>query len=300
MTLNIWRITDGKSGHDSQSTGLCQAIKNLSQCKQYDLEAVSFIESIKSYVSKKFPYGEHLPDPDLIIGAGHKTHLTMLSAKQARKGKIIVLMKPSLPLSCFDLCIIPKHDAPKKKENVITSNGALNALKFNKSKQKKLGVILIGGPSKHYRWDTNSIVKQVNMVVTVCNEIRWTISNSPRTPKNIISKISKLNHKNVDISYFEKGNSKKIKDLIFLADNIWVSPDSISMIYESLTSGAKVGLFDLSKEHANRINDSIDCLITEKSVMSFRSWKKGNKLTANNLILSEAQRCASIILNKMV
>ena len=55
MTLNIWRITDGKSGHDSQSTGLCQAIKKLSQCKQYDLKATSFIQSIKSYVSKKFP-----------------------------------------------------------------------------------------------------------------------------------------------------------------------------------------------------------------------------------------------------
>ena len=29
MILNIWRVTDGKSGHDSQSTGLCQAIANL-------------------------------------------------------------------------------------------------------------------------------------------------------------------------------------------------------------------------------------------------------------------------------
>ena len=30
MKLNIWRFTDEKSGHDSQSNGLCSALGELS------------------------------------------------------------------------------------------------------------------------------------------------------------------------------------------------------------------------------------------------------------------------------
>ena len=36
--------------------------------------------------------GKNLPDPDIIIGAGHGTHFTMLTAKYVRKGKTIVLI----------------------------------------------------------------------------------------------------------------------------------------------------------------------------------------------------------------
>jgi hypothetical protein len=74
MTLNIWRITDGKSGHDSQSAGLCKAIADLSSSKQFDLTANSLASCLKSFVSRKFPDGDGLPDPDIIIGAGHGTH----------------------------------------------------------------------------------------------------------------------------------------------------------------------------------------------------------------------------------
>ena len=107
MILNIWRVTDGRSGHDSQSTGLCQAIANLTKCKQYDIPVISFFDYLKNLILKKFPYGADLPNPDLIIGAGHKTHLEMLSARQVRKRKIIVLRKRMhrlMPLQNYTPC----------------------------------------------------------------------------------------------------------------------------------------------------------------------------------------------------
>ena len=58
----------------------------------------------------------------------------MLSAKNTKKGKIVVLMKPSLPISFFDLCLIPKHDRPKTRKYVIETNGALTPMKFNEYK----------------------------------------------------------------------------------------------------------------------------------------------------------------------
>ena len=300
MTLNIWRVTDGKSGHDSQSAGLCKAIADLSSSTQFDLTANSLTSCLKSFISQKFADGNRLPDPDIIIGAGHGTHLTMLSAKRVRKGKIVVIMKPSLPLNFFDICVIPKHDAPPKKKNVIETNGALNTLEFNNNKSKNLGLILIGGPSKHYKWDSKLIISQIGTVVSRCKEINWTISSSPRTPKNMMSKILASNYKNVDILDFNNSFNKNIRKLIFMAKNIWVSPDSISMIYESLTSGASIGLFEMLKKRKNRIYTSVDNLIIENHVTTFGAWEKTNVLQTNNLNLSESKRCASIILEKLL
>jgi hypothetical protein len=212
MTLNIWRVTDGKSGHDSQSAGLCKAIADLSSSTQFDLTANSLTSCLKSFISQKFPDGNRLPDPDIIIGAGHGTHLTMLSAKRVRKGKIVVIMKPSLPLNFFDICVIPKHDAPPKKKNVIETNGALNTLEFNNNKSKNLGLILIGGPSKHYEWNNKLIISQIDAVVSRRKEMNWTISDSPRTPKNIMSKILASNYKNVDILDFNNSPNKNINN----------------------------------------------------------------------------------------
>ena len=149
MKLNIWRFTDEKSGHDSQSNGLCAALGELSSINQFDLPVDSFINCLRNLLFKKFPKGNNLPNPDIIVGAGHGTHFSMLTARYIRKGKIIVLMKPSLPLNLFDICIIPKHDCPPEKKNVIETTGALNSIKFNKNKIKQTGLILIGGPSNH-------------------------------------------------------------------------------------------------------------------------------------------------------
>ena len=98
----------------------------------------------------------------------------------------------------------------------------------------------------------------------------------------------------------KKDTNKKVRKLIFLAKNIWITPDSVSMIYESLTSGASVGLFDLRKSKKNRINNSIDSLISDNIVVPFIKWEKKNKLPANNLCLDEAGRCAKIILDKII
>ena len=85
-----------------------------------------------------------------------------------------------------------------------------------------------------------------------------------------------------------------------MAKNIWVSPDSISMIYESLTSGASIGLFEMLKKRKGRIYTSVDNLIIENHVTTFSAWEKTNVLQINNLNLDESKRCASIILERLL
>ena len=298
MAFNIWRITDGKAGHDSQSIGLCDAIERLKPCKRFDISALSAFSNYRNLLLKKFESGKGLPNPDLILGAGHGCHLTMLCAKRARNGKAIVLMKPSLPLSFFDLCIIPKHDIRVDQKNIITTKGALNPIQFNEKKLSDSGLILLGGPSKHYEWNNESILDQIIQVVNSNSDIHWTIANSPRTPEAMLDKITSLSHKDIDVMPFAKTDSKKIRELIFKANNIWVSADSVSMIYESLSSGAAVGLLEVKQKNKNRISEAVNNLTKKQQITSFDLWKETNKLTKTDIKFNEADRCASLLLER--
>ena len=63
-------------------------------------------------------------------------------------------MKPSLPLKFFDLCVIPKHDDVKSGSNIIITNTPLVNFNLNMKKKENMALFLIGGPSKHYYWDS--------------------------------------------------------------------------------------------------------------------------------------------------
>lgn len=298
MAFNIWRITDGKAGHDSQSIGLCTAIERLKPCKRFDISASSVFSNCKNLLLKKFESGKELPNPDLILGAGHGCHLSMICAKQATKGKTIVLMKPSMPLSFFDLCIIPKHDISVDQKNIITTNGALNPIQFNEKKLSSSGLILLGGPSKHYGWNNESILGQIIQIVNSNSNIHWTVADSPRTPEAMLDKIINLSHKNIDVMPFANTDSKTIREFIFKADKIWVSADSVSMIYESLSSGAAVGLLDVKQKNKNRISEAVNSLAKKQQIIPFELWKETNKLTKSDIKFNEADRCASLLLER--
>lgn len=296
MALTLWRITDGKAGHDSQTTGLCNAIKKIKDINRFDIKAESAFSNFKNFLLSQFPSGKELPTPDLIIGAGHGCHLTMLSAKKARGGKTIVLMKPSLPLSLFDLCIIPEHDQVKDKVNVITTKGAINPVQFNENKSNDTGLFLIGGPSKHYDWNETDLIRQIKEVIKQTPDIRWAIANSPRTPENTLSLLANLN--NIEVLSYKNTNSDKLREFIFKSDTIWVSQDSVSMIYESLSSGAAVGLLNVEQKSKNRISDSINTLINEKQLTSFSNWEKTKKLLLPANKFNEADSCVKQLLKR--
>jgi uncharacterized protein len=298
MALNIWRITDGKAGHDSQSIGLCNAIGKLKECEVFNIPANSLFDNCKNLLLKQFPRGNHLPDPTLIIGAGHGTHLPLLCAKRARQGKTIVLMKPSLPLSLFDFCIIPTHDSPAKRENVIVTSGALSPVQFNENKLVNTGLILLGGPSKHYQWNDELIINQIKQIVANNADTHWTIADSPRTPSDALARVFGLDYENINILKFAETNSDALRECIFTSEKIWVSADSISMIYESISSGAAIGLLDVKQKTQSRVSNAVSALIDEKQLTTFTMWNNTHKLIKSSFKFNEADRCASLLLEQ--
>ena len=156
--LVVWRLCDGKVGHESQSQGLAEALGRRVPTEYFDLGCLSPARALRAWLCGRFPPGEALPAPDLILGAGHRTHLNLLAARRARGGRAVVLMKPTLPCACFDLCLVPEHDDPPRHGKVLPTQGALNPIRPAAAASPERGLILIGGPSEHHGWDTAAIV----------------------------------------------------------------------------------------------------------------------------------------------
>ena len=114
----VWRFSDGRRGHDNQSLGLIEALSTLLSLEVHTVEIAACSIGVIDFFRRRFPAADNLPAPQLIIGAGHATHWPMLAARRERGGRIVVLMKPSLPRAWFDLCIIPKHDGVREAASV--------------------------------------------------------------------------------------------------------------------------------------------------------------------------------------
>lgn len=246
-------------------------------------------------LTRKFRAGDTLPAPDLIVGAGHSTHLTMLCARHARGGRTIVLMRPSLPGAWFDLCFIPEHDRPRHSANIRFTRGALNTIQPSPDKDPHKGLILIGGPSRHYRWDEQALLTQIRRILEDVS-VHWQITDSARTPDSTRRALSSLAYSNlVHIPCAATGPGWIAKQLTD-ASITWVTEDSVSMLYEALTSGTAVGVLNMPANKSSRLVAAISQLAKDKLIVRHDDWARGQELVTTQAGLHEADRCARLVL----
>ena len=287
----IWRVTDRKRGHERQTEGLVQALVQLIPVEVSEIPALPRGQAFWQWLTGRFASGDRCP-PALIIGAGHGTHVTMLAARRARGGKTIVLMNPGLPRRCFDLCLIPEHDGVREGRNVLLTKGAINSIQPSHELQPDAGLILLGGISAHYRWDDRDLLEQVRMLVSVRGDVTWRLTTSPRTPGTTLQLLRGALPGNVEIVPFKDAPLDWLPRQLRRAGQVWVSPDSVSMLYEALTAGAAVGIFDLERIGNGRVVRGVEHLLGEGKVIGFAEWKAGQSLRVPHQEFNEAARCA--------
>lgn len=294
--LTVWRFTDGKRGHENQSLGLVEALCRLADCRVETLTVAKAWPHFLSWLLGRFPAGKSLPRPDLILGAGHATHWAMLAARRAHGGKIAVLMKPSLPLSWFDWVIAPAHDGLTESASVLTTQGAINRIRPSSTQDARRGLMLIGGPSAEYGWSETALLKQIHLIALHRPEVAWQLTTSRRTPAGFLANLAKLGLPNVKAVGHDEVSSGWLPEQFALAAQAWVTPDSASMVYEALTSGAAVGVFDLPYARPGRVARGLEKLAQENRLTAFSDWERSGKLQANIQALNEAERCARQLL----
>jgi mitochondrial fission protein ELM1 len=297
--LVIWRFIDGKAGHEAQTLGLVQALARRRAVECVELEAPGRAKALLSWLTGRFPEGADLSAPDLIIGAGHRTHFSLLAARRACGGQTVVLMKPSLPGSFFDLCLVPQHDAPGSAANVIETVGVLNPMQPAANARADRGLLLIGGPSKHHGWNTEALVDQVQRVVAADRQMQWVLTTSRRTPEDCEAALEALSEPNLQVIPVSETQPGWVAERLQECARAWVSEDSVSMVFEALTAGAGVGLLSVpSLGVHSRVHVAAESLVESGHVVRFEARRAGCDFTLPppSKPLSEADRCADEIL----
>ena len=81
--------------------------------------------------------------------------------------------------------------------------------------------------------------------------------------------------------------------------SVWVTADSISMIYEALSSGCRVGVLPVQwKKADNKFQRSLNYLLEHKLIVSFDHYIQGAAMPENVEPLNEADRCAKELLRR--
>jgi len=287
----IWIVSDGKPGHLNQSRGLAEALARKCRVVISEQPPMGRLQALRLCFSAGLP---RVADrPALIIGAGHATHLTLLALRRFYRAPAVVLMKPSISTGFFDLCLIPEHDQPAKRPNILATRGALNRMQPG-SKVPGSGVILVGGPSRHFAWDESRVLQQVETLLQQ-SPLNWTVSSSRRTPASTEQALKVLAEEHF-VPAAETGPDWLPQQLAS-AEVCWVTQDSASMVYEALTAGCRVGVLTLDEQADNRISRGVDILREQGVVSAAPDWQL-DAITSSSADFNEAERCAEVILKK--
>lgn len=272
--LCVWVFHDQRPGHLNQLQGLISRLSVHHECvfHWFDVSKNRFKLTHILFTPNTF---NKLVKPNLILGAGHSTHLSVLFAGLKYQAFTTLIMKPSLPIRFFNAVICPKHDGVANSKTVLNTFGPLNNINRNEvacsKKDASAKLILIGGDSKHYIFDSKSVAQQVQILCNQEPDSHWLISNSPRTPESMNTILNDLDIQNLSFHSYQDKNFGPLNERLLETNFTWVTPDSMSMIFEALTAGSKVELFNLeakSEAKKNRIVRQVDQLISEGFVSS--------------------------------
>ncbi|HAN26414.1 MAG TPA: hypothetical protein DCP75_01530 [Haliea salexigens] len=277
----VWCIHDATSGHRRQLEGLARALQEQQNAAVYWL-----------------PYrsgAADLPRPELILVCGRRTHWAGLKARWWHGGKLVALMNPGVLRPLFDACIVPEHDGLEMSRRNIVTRGPLNPLRPATRVDPSRGLILIGGPSRHFHWDAEQVVEQIQRLRCNLPDVNWQIATSRRTPNDFVPMLSTLQDDRCHVLPAAETSSADLRAQYDQCGIIWVTADSAAMLYEALSSGAAVGVLDLQARKPNRLQAGLDKLIADGHVTELVTLEHSKSMPPPRPPLRESQRAAAAL-----
>jgi mitochondrial fission protein ELM1 len=274
--MNVYWFQDSKTGHLKQVQALLDQLK-----KEIVLSVTPINYSNHESFSEMFSDKDHADGPTILIGAGHDVYSKILQAKKYLQKFIskdifsIAVLRPSYKLNSFDLIIAPEHDFQKRRlpKNIILFQGALAATSQNPIDESK-AIIAIGGPSKHYKFNQEVLMKQLQYIISVHPKHEFKIYNSRRTPDSLNIKLKEelnnfSNAKFIDLNSTE---SDTFQDSLNKSSLKFVTPDSSNLVFEALSAMGQTYLIQIEKPTYRRmfgtkkIRESMNQLVNSRRV----------------------------------
>lgn len=292
----MWCLLDTRPGHCNQVLGLTDALQRRISVKSAALSVTGLMHGLRTGFSAR----KHLPpgSPQLIIGAGHSTHFPLLQLGRRFSAHMVVLMKPTLPLGLFDLCLVPDvYRFRRIPANALMTTGVLNRVQPSKCLDPNRGLILVGGPSRHHHWSDETVMRQLTEVIRRSPSADWQIATSRRTPSSFIHQCRTLANTVKTVTSDAVG-ADWLPAQLRASGTVWVTEDSVSMLYEAVTSGAATGILELPRTRDNRATQCVDLLLNAGDATGWSEWKRTAVFRTSSRQLAEADRCAAEILNR--
>ena len=262
--MNILWIKDNNTGHEKQAKIL---LDELSKTREINIQDIN-IKGFHPFFTYVDPVEENFFD--LIIGAGHKTYSYILDIKKSQKKscKTVAILTPTFKKDHFDLICAPSHDQNKytNPKNVIFFEGSLAKVSL-KEPDDNVILVAVGGKNKHYHFDEDSILDQIEYFLSLYPQKKYYVFNSRRTPISMNNKIAKLTETKEIMFCDYRNNDISFESILHMSSAKLITRDSVNMIFESLSCKGKTYLVDMHvKNKVNKVVNTVNSLIEEKKI----------------------------------
>ena len=247
-------LTEGMHGMISQAEGLAKALDLNFFHEKIELNNFWKLMPSKFTPVKRFIFKNSIKENfDVIISCGRKSVIPSIFFKQNSQKKIfnIHIQDPKVSLKNFDFVVAPEHD-DIKGENVILTKGALHYLNIKEidenrgyledkiNKNKDIVTLILGGPTKYYKYTKENIQKIYSKLNNNINKknLQLVVIPSMRTPSETI-KLAK-EYFGSDHLIIDNVDKKAYLSVLSLAKFIVVMCDSSSMISEAALTGKPI------------------------------------------------------------
>lgn len=292
-------LDDGKAGHMNQSMAVAEDIRKARLTQGYKPEDTRIVavrvkfaatwkraalgicagfsswrchgcmKCMKSCLDKETYETLMKTYSDFVISCGSSLAGVNIFMSRENNAKNIVIMKPGIfmGLNKFKLALIPEHDRPAKRKNIVRTCLAPNLI--NGDKIRKDGEILarrvhlghsgavgvfIGGDNPEYALTDSLTASLADGLAGFSGKSGADIlmTTSRRTPpscEKILKEKAKASDKfKLLVVASEKNPPETVGGILSMSKVIAVSAESISMVSEAVASGKPVVVFRLAKK----------------------------------------------------
>jgi lauroyl/myristoyl acyltransferase/mitochondrial fission protein ELM1 len=298
-TYKIWKystqrslliLSDGKAGHLRQSQALGQIVRDclLERGIELNIQTVEVkvkdglsraaldiscrlsgrytcqgcLWCLRSFLDKEARARLMNLTPDYVLSCGASLSAVNCLLAKENLAQSIVIMRPSMALSKFDIAVIPRHDNPAAKKNVVVTEGALNLIDadYLKSSARQLAPkvkitkdlvvgVLLGGDTKGFELKPEYLKLLLLQVKTFLDKYdgELLITTSRRTNAGVENLIRQEFYGYGRCKLMVIANDKNIPEavggILALSKIILVSAESISMVSEAASCGKHTIVF---------------------------------------------------------
>ena len=301
----IWALTDHQTGHNNQTLGVCEALRNLSG-HSFSVKQIrhTLAASLPNFLLGSFGMSfdhsilNEAEFPDIIITTGRRNapvarYIKRRFGRQSKHTKIIQIMDPECGYNEFDLLVVPWHDNfSKEGANVLRTVGAPNrvsAATLAEEGEKWRGrlpdlprpwIALLSGADMGAKFP---LLTGIDKLAAGVSEMERKSGgsvfflNSPRTGDKVTAMLEERLPPKRFQYLWGKGGENPYLAMMALADVIVVTGDSMSMCSEAAGSlASEVYIYVPEKTQSPKFRRMYDSLYNNGYAKPFGiAWPNG-------------------------